>query len=125
MLYQINLPDEIKGADGVLYEPTGEFRCPKRGERFLESDGTVSNAVGDFRYANAIILRPKWHWPAWLKAKCIAMDKSGHIHVYGEMPTKGNCIWLSDGSLFRWHPSMVGPAPPITDWETPIINPNL
>jgi hypothetical protein len=125
MLYQINLPDEIKGADGVLYEPTGEFRCPKRGERFLESDGTVSNAVGDFRYANAIILRKKWQWPAWLKAKCIAMDESGLIYVYEKIPTLGRASWRNGGNYFCWYPEILGPAPPITDWQTPIINPHL
>jgi hypothetical protein len=125
MLYQINLPDEIKDADGVLYEPTGEWRCPKRGERFLESDGTANNAVGDFRYVNAIILRPKWHWPAWLKAKCIAMDENGCIWAYRDMPTRASQMWIGGGNTVRWHEALLGPAPPITDWQTPIINPNL
>jgi hypothetical protein len=35
MKYPINLPDSITDSEGRLYEPTGEWRIPVRGEAIL------------------------------------------------------------------------------------------
>jgi hypothetical protein len=125
MLYQINLPDEIKDADGVLYEPTGEWRPAKKGEAVVNSYGNVDIASFDFSGSH-IILRPKWQWPAWLKGWGFAMDKGGGIYFHVNKPRQTEFDWDSGDQIFCADdfPSIGIPVPSITDWTQPVVNPN-
>lgn len=125
MKYLIELPDVIKDEDGNEYEPTGEFRKPKKGEHFFSVYSTVCVAIYDFSSESHIILRRKWMWPTWLKGWGIAMDANGRIYVFAEKPIREIVTWQPiNGGFVQWVPEVLGPPPPITDWTKPILNPN-
>ena len=77
----IRLPKPLM-LDGVEYEPTGEWRCPKAGEYYLHDTGDVTESTHGFSHTNFIILRPKWKWPSALKARWLAKNSNETYHAF-------------------------------------------
>lgn len=126
--YQIELPDEIRDAAGNRYEPTGEWRRPKKGEWLLNIVGCAEKAAYDFEIHYYPILRPIWQWPDWLGGWGIASDIKGELYWYQKPARSVFNTWLSDSGpacsvdvIAAIHPSFVPPT--ITDWTQPVINP--
>lgn len=128
MKYEIELPNEML-KDGVAYEPTGEFRNPKKGEAILWLR-SVTITGRDFDESEPyIILRPKWVWPEWLGGWGFTKQLgrvswlSGPALIEGTTwRTYGDCEIVSADTLAMIYPGFV--APRIDDLKQPIINPN-
>ena len=57
------------GNDGLLYAKTGEFRCPKKDEFWLDSVSCVCYAALDFTVAYPIVREVEIDVPATYKFK--------------------------------------------------------
>ena len=99
------------------WEPTGEFRVPKKDDHYYIRGGRVETAYDDFKTDSHLIIRGKWKWPEWLTAEWIAMDERGVWFAYLNEPSHGvnswcggQCVGLSLG-LLKFD------APTCTDWR--------
>lgn len=73
-----------------------DFRLPREGELYIANDiarpkrAAVSHGhTSPFR----LIVRKRFEWPTWLKAKYIAMDECGDWFAYNEAPEPYNTRW--------------------------------
>jgi len=135
MRLTIDIPDEVRDRDGKRYEPTGEFRLPVAGDRFLMSDKNanytlVGCAAGDYTSLPAVIIRPVWTWPEWLGGWGIAQGTCGRIMWHSHEPefsVASGWVAANNGrTLVMDSVKMILPAftpPTITDWTKPILNP--
>jgi hypothetical protein len=124
---------EVEVPEG--YEATGEFRLPKKGDYFLNSCGDLNLSTNDWNnsnymnsYANQrIILRKKYQWPTWLKARYIAMDKDKGWWAYDSRPILYERGWkIGEGRAFNLRHNLVDFTPPeCSDWTKSLMeNPN-
>lgn len=137
--FQIQYDETKLVYNGKQYEPTGEFRVPRKGEFCISQRGTPVTFMSE-QYTEPdayprIILREAWEWPSWLKGWGIAMDECGAMYLYEEEPVmcektgtwdeQGEENYRSVDCLNPWWVEVRGLTPPtITDWKTPILNPN-
>lgn len=126
MKYTIELPDVIKDADGVEYEPTGEWRCPLNDERCIVL-GSVKVAEGWWR-EERIILRQKFLWPIGIGGWGFTRDRDSPVVFFHpcapEIVGEG---WRSGrfGAASADFMRAIGVSVPvITDWRVPVLNPN-
>ena len=75
------------------------YRLPCPGESWLTSGGVVRTAYGrgDVPIVPCIIVRRKWIWPSWLKARWYAEDKDGSQWGYMQKPELLSDRWETDG----------------------------
>lgn len=110
------------------YEFTGEIRQAVKGEfyYFLNGvdEGRLEQPVSSTAYKYPI-LRPKWEWPEWLKAKYIAMDQCGIWYAFDTEPRISDRSWRGDGCYMLSTKSIDFTSPTCTDWKQSLRkNPN-
>lgn len=130
MKFEIDINVDLT-LNGEEYEPTGEFREPKDGEVFITQHGKAELLRKAIPGCPRIILRKKWKWPKWLKARYIAMDNDGNWYAYSERPTRPTWdtgFWDSDHYMPLSHNRLINFFPPgITqdNWRNSLMeNPN-
>ena len=107
------------------------MRRPVRGELFLTLDGLVSQCTGTaINYLTyCIILRKKWEWPKWLKAKYIFYEEGWKCWVASNaIPLMGSYGWemskIGHSKLSTSFLDFVEPERP-QDWRDSLMeNPN-
>jgi hypothetical protein len=122
----VNIPNGYELASESMRSPVeGEYYwCPHWGSGPRQAECAYG--------FDAIILRPAWTWPAWLRAPWIAMEKDGEWVAFNCEPIINVHYWgysthhkgqVSQGL----HPSLCDfTGPPCTDWrESKRKNPNL
>lgn len=95
---------EVECPEG--YEPAygkESYRCPKEGDQFVSIDGVVVTCRCDWSRSegNRLIVRPVWQWPKWLKARWIAMSRSGEWFAYEHEPRLYSGNWITDRGQHR------------------------
>jgi hypothetical protein len=106
------------------------MRSPVRGEYYWcpHWDSGPRKAECDYAF-DAVILRPAWTWPAWLKAPWIAKDDGDPTWMAFEsephLRLDAGVWWLAVGyPIYR--PLYDFTPPPCTDWKlSKRKNPNL
>lgn len=128
----IELPDVIKDDDGVEYEPVGEWRVPKIGEYYLDTECRV--CIEKEGRGAAIVLRKKFVWPEWLGGYAIAKDDGGGIWMYHQEIEIDSHRWVQiDESpegiktfiqIQPWMFPTLDLDTLLADWTKPLLNPN-
>lgn len=118
----IEIPDGYELAEN-------EMRTPRVGELYLMPNGRCNKSSINLENDKYPILKKKWQWPSWLKAYCIAMDKSGKWYGYRSDPYTSSEIWRNQDNspCLILDPELVDiELPTCTDWtKSKIINPNI
>ena len=109
---------EVECPEG--YEPAygkESFRPPKRGENYvLDGVGKVYTATFGFDTDRHLVVRPVWKWPKWLKARWIAMSRSGEWFAYQNEPRLSLENWITDkGQVCRLTGGLFDFTPPPCD----------
>lgn len=103
------------------------WRPPKNGERFVKSYNlVVLTAFSDFTNEESrLIVRRKWVWPSWLKARWYCEDSDGVQRCCKRSkPDTGASSWYSD-DIVRVDPSLVDLPRIGGDWKQSLReNPN-
>ena len=97
---------------------------PRKGEQVV-SGHMVLTAERDWATDNAIIVRRKWQWPSWLKARWYCEDGEGIQRCCNSTkPEAGEMTWRSD-NLLRIDPEFVDLPKIGGDWRQSLReNPN-
>lgn len=77
------------------------FRLPKKDEIFLIDGKRVERAASDYQYVPQLIVRRKWTWPSWLKARWYAEDANGSQWAYEQMPVRDEVEWHASPPMCR------------------------
>ena len=103
------------------------YRLPYPGDNWLTSSGVVRTASrqGELPSIPCIILRRKWVWPSWLKARWYCEDGDGIQRCCkSTKPEAGEMTWRSD-NLLRIDPEFVDLPKIGGDWRQSLReNPN-
>ena len=116
-----------EGLDLTKWEVVG-YRNPVAGEHYLYG-GRVCLAKQFGYVSEYLIVRPvqqPYEFPEWFTGWGWAMDKNGVRWLYESPPQQDETAWQptagevcrgAQAAMFRF------PAPQITDWTKPVINP--
>lgn len=98
-----------------------EMRVPREGENYLAC-GAVAPPPNGTSLFPRVIVRRKWTWPAWLKARWLFCDRSGAwiANSGAERPRSGDGFWY-----FNWGAQTASVCeelfdftpPPCDDWR--------
>lgn len=102
------------------------YRPPGRGERYaIASEKVVLSTVDGINGESYLIVRRKWVWPSWLKARWYCEDGDGIQRCCkSTKPEAGEMTWRSD-NLLRIDPEFVDIPKIGGDWRQSLReNPN-
>jgi len=122
MKQQVTL--ELEVPEG--YEVTGEYRMLEKGDIYISYEGLKAVATESYSGAPRFILKKKWEWPTWLKARCIVKHEEGKWFSTTSIPVLVVHYWSRGGhwcELSSQHLDITFPA--IEDYtKSLILNPN-
>ena len=78
--------------------PNG-YEFVRLGQMYDTSKGEVAvnlPQIEDSLEPAFVICRPEWQWPAWLKARWIAMEQDGRWFAYSVKPKLKRECWCAD-----------------------------
>ena len=93
MLATIEIDLNLPAAE--IWEPIA-WRLAKAGENYF-LNRQVRTAEVDHALGEVIIVRRKWTWPSWLKARWYAEDADGSQWGYMQKPGMFSDRWETDG----------------------------
>ena len=70
------------------------FRLPKKDEIILIDGKRVERATSDYQYVPQLIVRRKWVWPSWLKARWYYENAGGAQFFSNNAPKLHTGYWL-------------------------------
>lgn len=91
------MPIDIPGYEVI------DFRLPVKGDLYIANDINRPQLAGkDHGHMSPyrLIVRKKFEWPTWLKAKFIAMDECGEWYAYVERPEICRTRWASSEEVY-------------------------
>ena len=130
MKFEIELPAELGNEQDGWFEPTGEYRSPRKGELFILDDSHIAEAASDLDGAK-IIVRKCDEWPTWLGGWGFAMDGNKVVYWYSVEPVMKDGFWdcgstcIDVADLLLFDPRLAAVIPKITDWKKPVKNPRF